>query len=267
MVATIHPIGDLLRSIGGDAVQVEVLLPPRASPNTWEATPSQIRLLASAYGFVSVGAGLDGWLTGLLPSTPTVRTLQLADGLDLEHDAHGHGADGSGDPHVWLDPILVRDGIVPVLADYLVAASPGRANEIGRRAAVLSDSLTALDAWIHEELSSVGGRRYVATHGAWTYYSARYDLESLGSVYERPGHEPSAAGLARLVRGARAAGLTAVLAEPQLAGTGAEALAEELGIGVVVVDPLGGPGLPERDHYVDMMRFNTRAFAEAMAPR
>ncbi|MEQ8331243.1 MAG: metal ABC transporter substrate-binding protein [Longimicrobiales bacterium] len=269
IVASIHPVADLLARIGGDAVRVEALLPPRAAPDTWELTPSRVRLLASAEGYVTVGAGLDGWVDGLgeVGPRPTAR-LRLTDHVTLSESdhAHGHGVE-EGDPHVWLDPILVRDDLLPVLTEFVVSRAPEAADAIRARGGAVADSLTALDAWIRRELTPVSGRGFVATHGAWGYFSRRYGVESLGSVYERPGHEPSATGLAALVRSARAAGLAAILTEPQLADGTARALAREVGAAVEIVDPLGGPGLDGRETYYDMMRFNARAFARAMADR
>ena len=63
---------------------------------------------------------------------------------------------------------------------------------------------------------------------------------------------------------AREAGIPSVLTEPQLAATAAEALAEELGVGITLADPLGGTGVEGRDSYFAMMRFNARAFREAL---
>ena len=135
------------------------------------------------------------------------------------------------------------------------------------RASLLADSLTVLDQEIRRLLSEATDRGFVATHDAWAYFCDRYELESLGSLYERPGHEPSARGLADLIEAARGANLTAVLTEPQLAATAARALADELGAEIVVVDPLGGPGLEGREGYLDMMRFNARSFARALGSR
>jgi zinc transport system substrate-binding protein len=263
-VATIFPVADLVSLVGGDAVRVETLLPPRASPATWEVTPSQLRSVAAAEGVVSVGGGLDAWLERGDGLDQVPHRLRLTDGLTLLDESHDHGAGASGDPHVWLDPILVRDRLVPRFVEFLTGIVPAAAPGLRQRAERLGDSLTALDGEIRSALSDAAGRRFVATHHAWAYFSQRYGLESLGSLYERPGHEPSARGLARLIEEARSEGLTAVLSEPQLAGTAALALADELGAVVVVVDPLGGAMLEGRDGYLQMMRFNARAFRRAL---
>jgi zinc transport system substrate-binding protein len=265
VVVTIFPIADLVARVAGDALRVETLLPPRASLHTWEATPGQIRSLRHAAGYVTVGGGLDGWLEGLGEDTPGLATLRLTDGMTLRRSEHAAQGEDTGDPHVWLDPILVRDEILPRLTSFLAHLVPeARAAGVRARGAAVADSLTALDAQIRGELANLPRRGFIATHEAWTYFADRYGLHDLGSLYEGPGHEPSAQGLARLVDAARATGLRAVLTEPQLAETAARALADEVGAEIVLVDPLGGPGLPDREGYFQLMRFNARAFARAL---
>lgn len=266
VVVTIFPVADLVARVAGDRLEVQTLLPPRASPATWEATPAQIRALHRAAGYVTVGGGLDGWLDELGGVGGAPPLLRLTDGMMLRRSGGEHGASTSGDPHVWLDPILVRDVLVQKIVDFLVPISPD-STDVRRRADLLADSLTALDAEIRDTLARAEHRSFVATHDAWTYFAARYGLVPLGSLYERPGHEPSARALARLVDAAREAGLTAVLSEPQLAETAARALASELGGRVVTVDPLGGPDLEGRSDYMSLMRYNARAFARALEGR
>ncbi|HSW30050.1 MAG TPA: metal ABC transporter substrate-binding protein [Longimicrobiales bacterium] len=274
VVATIFPVADLAARVGGDAVRVETLLPSRASIHTWEATPAQIRSLGRARAYITVGGGLDGWLEGMGTDAPGLRTLRLTDGMALlraeEGHDHDHGADpGSegettGDPHVWLDPLLVRDEFVPRIRDLLVELQPAQEAAIRARAGALADSLTALDGEIRAILSGRTLDGFIATHDAWAYFAERYGLVPLGNLYASPGHEPSARGLAVLVEAARAAGLPAVLSEPQLSETAAAALAAELGVAVVSVDPMGGPDVEDRRSYFDLMRFNARAFARAL---
>jgi zinc transport system substrate-binding protein len=264
VVVSIFPVADLVARIGGKAIRVETLLPPRASPSTWEVTPAQIRSLDEAAGYVTVGGGLDGWLEGLVDDMPRLRRLRLTDGLKLHREAENAGEGETGDPHVWLDPILVRDALLPRISTFLQLLVPGEASGIRERAATLADTLTRLDAELRAELSPLPRRGFVSTHDAWGYFAERYDLKPLGSIYESPGHEPSAKGLAHLVDVARASGVTAVLAEPQLAETAAAALAGELHAEVIVVDPLGGPGLRGRESYMELMRTDGRAFVRAL---
>lgn len=262
VAATLHPIASLVREVGGDAVSVRTLLPPGAHPDSYEATPRMAEALAGAELVVRVGGAVDDWLG----DRHRGRQLVLTDGLTLRGAAHSHGGrqHGTGNPHVWLDPVLVRDSILPRLVDALAEAAPESAGEFRRRGSAFADSLTALDAEIRGLLEDARSRRFVAAHPAWTYFADRYELEDLGSLHPSPGAELGARELARLVDRARDRGGVAVIAEPQLGRSGVDALARELGVRVEVADPVGGAGLEGRQDYLSLMRFNARAFARAL---
>jgi ABC-type Zn uptake system ZnuABC Zn-binding protein ZnuA len=260
VVASIFPVYDLARFMGEGFVNVEVLLPPRASPSTFEPTARQMARLSGADGYIFIGGGLDHWAERLVQ--PGDFVVRLTDGLELEQ-GHAHEGDpGTGNPHVWLDPILVRDALLPRIEDVLARAAPERAAEIGERARALSDSLTSLDLEIREALSGLSSRAFVSTHSAWVYFAQRYGLLEVGAVYESPGREPSSRHLARLVEDARAAGVRAVFVEPQLGEAGARAVAAELGAEVYLLDPQGGQ--EGREGYLSLMRYDTRQFAAGL---
>ncbi len=261
MVASIFPLGDLTRMVAGEDIVVDVLVSPRADPSTFEPSPQQLRQLVGSRAFILVGGGMDDWSQAVLGATEDIPRVRLNDGIALREGGHG---EGTGDPHVWLDPILVREHWLPKLVAALTVARPDARERIEERGRALADSLTALDAWMSERLSPARGKSFVATHSAWNYLAARYGIEELGSVYPSPGQEPSSRALADLVDKARAAGVGAVFTEPQLGETGARALAAELGVPIHVLDPLGGPGLEGRESYLSMMRFNTDQIADAL---
>jgi ABC-type Zn uptake system ZnuABC Zn-binding protein ZnuA len=262
VAASLHPIASLVRDVGGEAVSVRTLLPPGAHPDSYEATPRMAEALSGADLVVRVGGAVDDWLG----DRHRGRELVLTDGITLRGSAHSHGGrqHGTGNPHIWLDPILVRDAVLPRLIDALAAEAPTAADEFRRRGAALADSLTALDAEIRALLDDARFRRFVAAHPAWTYFADRYDLEDLGSLHPSPGAELGARELARLVDQARARGGVAVIAEPQLGRAGVDALARSVGVSVEVADPVGGEGVEGRQDYLSLMRFNARAFARAL---
>ena len=272
-VATIQPLGLVLRELGGERVAVAVLVPPGASPHTFEPQPSDVSALARARLLVEAGGGLDGWVHALLNAAqakPAVTTLLEVPGLDplpAIAGAHADAAPGSHaprlDPHAWLDPIRVRDALLPALAAQLAALDPaGRAHYEASRDAFAA-RLTALDAEIRATLAG-HGRRFLAFHAAWRYFAQRYQLDEVGVIEEAPGEEPTPRELGALSRRARDAGLPAILIEPQLSPRIAEMLARDLGAALVTVDPNGDPSDPERATYEGLMRWNARAFARAL---
>jgi ABC-type Zn uptake system ZnuABC Zn-binding protein ZnuA len=203
---------------------------------------------------------MDHWAERLIQ--PGDAVVRLTDGLELQQ-GHAHEGDpGTGNPHVWLDPVLVRDALLPRIEEVLVGAAPDRASEIHERRLALADSLTSLDLEIREALSGVGSGAFVSTHAAWVYFAERYGLVEVGAVYESPGREPSSRHLARLVEEARDGGVRAVFVEPQLGEAGARAVAAELGVEVYLLDPQGGQ--EGREGYLSLMRYNTRQLAAAL---
>jgi zinc transport system substrate-binding protein len=261
VAASIHPIAALVRAVGGEDVTVRTLLPPGTHPDAYDATPRMAEALAGAHLVVRVGGALDGWLE----SRRGARQVVLTDGMTLRgRHEHSHGGGVTGNPHVWLDPILVRDTILPALVDALIAEAPEAGAAFRRRAAAFSDSLTILDAEIRAMLETARVRRFVSAHPAWVYFADRYDLEEIGTLHPSPGRELGARELARVVALAREEGGVGVIAEPQLGRAGVDALARELRVRVEVADPVGGEGLDGRDDYLALMRYNARAFARAL---
>lgn len=278
VTASIRPVALLVAEVGGDQVTVRTLLPPGASPHGYEPTPSQVRDLAGADLLVTVGAGLDPWAERLHRAVGReVPELELAEHTRLlpapvehhhegedggEQEAHPHHG-GEGDPHLWLDPVRVRDDLVPAIAAALSAAAPDLAPGFARRGEALRDRLTDLDRELALGLRPFAGRAFVAFHASFTYFAARYGLRQVAVVEPLPGREPSARWMRRVIEAGRQAGARAVLVEPQFNPRIGRTIAEQFGARVVTVDPLGSP--EAGGTYADLMRFNLAAFREALA--
>jgi len=251
-VATITPLGFLLEELGGERVTVHVLVPPGATPHTFEPRPSDLARVAEARLFVTAGRGVDEWVASLaVAEGPAPLVLQ--------------GALGPGqDPHFWLDPIAVRDGVLPVLEAALVAADPDGREHYAERRRAFAHILSALDHEIRSALTGVSRRPVVPLHDAWGAFATRYGIPLLPPVEQRAAEEPTPRTLARLADTARARGAVAVLVEPQLPPAAAAALAESLGVHSVVADPYGDPRVPERSSYEALLAFDAEAFRRAL---
>lgn len=260
VVASVFPVADLAAAVGGGDVQVSTLLPPGASPATFDVTPEVMRRVRRARLVVLVGGGLDPWAEDLAEGGGS-RSVRLLEGLALRSSGD---APGTGNPHLWLDPIRTRDELVPRIAEALSAAVPALRDRFLDRAAALADSLTSLDREIRRSLEPLEARSFVASHPAWLYYAERYGLQQVGVAHEHPGREPSARAIARLLDRAREAEVGAVFREPQIAEAGARSLAEELGVPLLVLDPLGGAEVEGRDSYQALLRYNTAQFVRGL---
>lgn len=262
----------LVHELAGERVRVTTLVPPGASPHAFEPRPRDVARLAQAGLFLRVGAGLDDWTLALLratPEPPAVFALMDSPGLGplpAAADGHGHGERARLDPHVWLDPLRVRDAIAPALAEQLARFDPKGEAHYRARLADFRARLDALDAELRTVLAAAPARTFLPFHPAWRYFAERYGLAELGAVEEAAGEEPTPRELARLVEAARRAGVRAILVEPQLPPRVAATLAAELDGATVLVDPTGDPSDPARSRYEPLLRWNARAFARALGP-
>jgi len=254
VAVTIFPVGDIVRVLAGSAADVVVILPAGASPATFEPAPDVVRRLAGAHLVVAVGAGADDWGSDLAHAWGAP-LLVLTESMTLKHQ---------NNPHVWLDPVLVRDAILPQLTQALIRVAPEAEESLRTRAAEYRESLMVLDQEIHATLSAVESRAFVATHPAWPYFAERYDLQQIGVLYPAPGQELTPRGLATVIDQARRARVHAVFTEPQLGEAGARALADELDARIGMLDPLGGPAVADRNSYDALLRFNARELARTL---
>lgn len=298
VVATIYPLADIVGRIGGEKVKVSSLLPAGASPHTYEPTVEQARQIEQAELLIYVGAGLDDWAAkmfeaagpGLLVIAASDRVPMIEAGpyqyiendascngdfeqdCDPDHPDHdGHDCHsrcshdhGPKDPHFWLDPLLVRDSLCPAVFEKLVALGPAQEAYFQQNYEDYRQELTLLHDEIDATLTALAQDSFITFHSAWQYFARRYGLREVAVIARFPGQEPSAGWLAELVELIEAEEIGAIFAEPQFPARLAENIAEEAGIEVLVLDPLGGENIAGRQSYLEMMRYNLSVFEKAM---
>lgn len=273
VAASIFPLADITKQIAGDRADVITVLPPGASPHTFEPTPDQVRQLSRASLLIQVGANLDEWAAkAVISAAPGVTVVKVADGVSLlagryEHTEHaeeaGHHHAGPN-PHIWLDPVIARDHIVPAVADGLCKVDPEGAEFYRQNAARYREELTVLDDETRRRTAGLANKSFISFHNAWTYYAARYGLKEAAVIEQFPGQEPPAKWLAEVVETARKTGAKTIFAEPQLSSKAAEVIAAEFGGKVLILDPLGDPGLPDRNNYLELIRYNTAILVQGL---
>ncbi|MEX2535501.1 MAG: metal ABC transporter substrate-binding protein [Trueperaceae bacterium] len=293
VVTSIAPYGDLVAQLTGELAEVSVLLPAGASPHTFEPTPRDAVQLMDA-DLVVLNGGIDEWLHEMVVAVnaqvPLLEALDvlapaLSASVEDEHDEeehdgedhdeeehdeeeHSEGADPAHEhlhtgvnPHVWLDPLLVIDVVVAV-ADTLAQLDPANAATYQARAQVLTADLKALDAQLRDTLAPVAGAPFIPLHDAWPYFTQRYDLDLVMEIEPFPGREPSPRYLATVVATIAESGAPAIFSEAGLSDRPARVLAEEAGVGLFELDPLGRAG----ESYQDLLRRNTATVLEALSP-
>jgi zinc transport system substrate-binding protein len=283
VAASIVPLGDFCQKLGGEAVAVQVLLPPGASPHAFEPPPSVMAAAALARVFVYIGAGMEPWAAKLLTSQASASRIvvEATKGVPLiqevnqppaagrhkhhdDHDALGQPphSHAGGNPHIWLDPALAQD-ICRSIAAAFIQADPARREYFEASLKDYLAALTALDQEIQARSRTWPIREFVSFHPSFTYFARRYNLREAGVMEIAPGREPSPRHLQRLIAAIRQGGLKAVFAEPQFNPRVAEVLARESGVRVLTLDPVGGRP-PYGSDYINMMRYNLEVMDQGM---
>jgi zinc/manganese transport system substrate-binding protein len=260
-VATTTIVGDLVRSVGGDRVHVDTLVPAGADPHEHEPRPSDAVALADAELVVKSGGDLDEWLDDLIESAGgDAAELTLLDSVRRMGD----------DPHWWQDP---RNAILAVEAirDALAEADPDGRREYERNAAAYVRQLRTLDEEIRRCMERVPPeqRKLVTTHDSLGYFAERYGLEVIGSVIPSLSTQaqPSAKDVEALVEQIEDEGVETVFPEAAVSQRLERAISRESGAevgGELWTDSLGGEG-SGAETYLDAMRANANTLAEGMS--
>jgi zinc transport system substrate-binding protein len=259
VAASLLPLADFARQVGGDRVRVETLIPAGASPHTYELTPAQLQAVSRAHVLVLNGVGLEYWADKVISAAnnPDLVVVIASDGLGLiASDEH----DSGGNPHVWLSPLNAIHQ-VELIRDGLIQADPAGAEVYRANADRYIAELRTLDRDTRETVAAFTHRQFIAFHAAWVYFARDYDLEQAAVVETTPGKEPSPAEVAAIVKTARAIGAQAIFAEPQFSSKAAEVIAAESGAQVLFLNPLGQS--PDYG-YIDLMRYNLGEMSKAL---
>lgn len=260
VVASIAPLADFARQVGGDLVRVDMIIPPGASPHTYQFRPDQMKALSAAAVLVLNGIGLEYWADKAIDAAanPKLVVVRTADGIPVL-DSGGDEHPG-GNPHVWLDPVLaVRQ--VEAIRDAFIKADPPNSGTYRTNAARYIAELKRLDAQIRRSVKGFRQKRFIAFHPAWSYFVRRYGLVQAAVIEDFPGKEPDPARIRQVVQIARRLKARAVFAEPQFSPRAAQVIAEEAGAKVVMLDPLGRP--PDYS-YLTTMRGNLSQMESAL---
>ena len=260
VAASIPPLADFARQVGGDHVNVVTLVPPGASPHTYELTPSQVEQVARARLLVLNGVGLEYWADKLIQATgnPKLIVVDTWQGIEI---LDGETGEPGGNPHIWLDP---QNAIVQVehIRDALILADPAHAEGYRSRTEAYVSQLQTLDREVAAEIGTWSSRQFIAFHPAWAYFARHYGLEQAAVIERSPGREPSPAEVAAIVETAKRIGAKAIFAEPQFSAKAAQAIAEESGAAVLFLDPLGSS--LDDPSYLNLLRYNVSQMAKAL---
>lgn len=280
IVADIAPVHALVATVMEGAGAPELLIPASMSPHDLALKPSQARALGRADLVVWMGPEMSPWLDRVMQANGANQmALMRVPGTELlafredtlfgdDHDGHvedGHDHGHSGiDPHAWLDPMNAAVWM-QALAERLAVMDPDNADLYRSNAeAGVADLQTLIDT-MSEQLAPARTVGLIAFHDAFQYLEARFGLHMVGSVTPGDDSDPGPARISALRQAAQTGEVVCAFAEPQFNPGLLDAVTEEAGLPVAVLDPLGATLEPGPDLYLQMMSGMAEAIADCVA--
>jgi zinc transport system substrate-binding protein len=250
VAATIAPLSEFVKIVGGDKVAITVIVPPGAEPHTFEPTPSQMREVANADLYVMNGAGLEFWMAKMLQANERMVVLDSSQGIALLQES-----EGQIDPHIWLS---LRNAAVQVdnICSGMIEVDPQNKDYYKKNRDNYLEKLKALDEELNRTFASKKSKVFVVHHPAWTYFARDYGLSQVPLMENEK--EPGPKYLGEVVDLAKKSNIKTIFVEPEYNPKAAEVIAREMNASIISLDPLA------ENYLVNMARAG-REIAKSLA--
>ena len=228
VVVTLVPVGDFVENVGGDKVDVTVMVPPGASPHTYEPIPSQMVAVSQAGVYVKVGSGVEfelEWMGEVIEANPDMLVVDSSVDVELM----------GSDPHIWNSPVNAKI-MVENICNGLAKVDPDNASFYAKNRDDYLKELGILDGYIHCKLDGFTNRNFMIYHPSFGYFASEYDLTQL--AVEHGGKEPTPQVIQDCIDKARQYDLDYMFVAPQFATDDCETIAGEIGGQTAPMDPL-----------------------------
>ncbi|WP_321429203.1 metal ABC transporter solute-binding protein, Zn/Mn family [uncultured Methanolobus sp.] len=272
---SIVPQQQFVEKIAGDNVEVVVMVPPGASPHSYEPTPSQLTALSDAKMYAMVGSGItveDTMIGKLEDLNSDMLIVDCSEGITLvemvahshDEEEHDHEAEGEEhdheeeeglDPHIWTSPDNVEIMVENIYQGLVEVDPDNQETYLANKNAYLAE-LAELDEQIQTTLEGKEGTSFMVYHPAWGYFAKHYGITQVPVEIE--GKEPSVQDMQNLIDEAKEKGIKVIFVQSGFSTVSAEAIASEIDGEVVELDPLA-------KDYIDNLSKVAEAFKEGLA--
>ena len=298
--ASIFPIYDIAKQIGGDKIQAHLLIQPGESPHTFEPTVTTKKNISNSNTVFVVGHLLDNWIENLVDDKSKVvvvdKNISLMryedddhdehekdhashdnhddhdkdhddhdkdhdDDHDKDHDDHAGHAHGEFDPHYWLSP---SNGIQIAfnIKEELKRLDSNNSDYYENNYKIFKSSIENLRDQLLDQSRTIQNAPFVTMHAAWEYYGNAFNLNIAGSFEPEAAEEPTPRYLKELQHTIEKENVKVIFSEPQLSISSLSAFISDNGLGIGILDPLGGS--EDNDSYQKILQYNMDVLREKL---
>lgn len=279
VVASFYPFYEIAKEIGGNNTIVTSIIPLGAEPHDWEISPQQIPEIMEADMIVYNGIGFDTWLgqeeqfrnsllVDVSKDLQLIGNKQQQESKKIEYNEKYKEHKSVYDPHIWLDPILVKN-ISKTINNALIKLDPTNTDSYKQNTNNFIQKLDALDSVIKKSLLNCELKDFIAFHQAFQYFADRYGLTQ-HTVHESisPESEILPQQIIKIIQLAKDLNIDTIyseeLTDPRLTQT----LVSEIPNGkVLLLSPIEGLNQEEQKKnigYIDKMYMNLENLQEGL---
>ena len=269
VVTTFLPVYLFTKAVAGDVADVEILVKPGTEVHEYQGTPANVKAIATAKILVKNGLGLEEFLADTIKNAENSQLMEIdaSKGISAinkispidktatgEHD-HDHQ---SGNPHVWLDPVLAKQQIINI-RDGLIIADPGNKANYQTNAAAYIQKLDNLNNEFQQTIKQTPNCTFITFHDAFPYLAKRYNLKQL-AVVEIPEKQLSPTDVQKVVNTVKKYQVKALFSEPGLDNKLLTSISQDLGLTVRTLDSLE-TGDTNPEYYFKAMKTNLESLS------
>lgn len=241
LTVSILPQRTFVEKIAGDDFEVNVLIPPGASPAAYTLLPSQLKDISRSTIWFRIGyIGFEhSWKDKIAQANSNMKVVNISEGLDLiadkieQHGDHVH-IDGV-DPHVWLSPVMAKQ-LAKRILDELIDLKPEKTVEYKANYMRFVKECDQLNIDLKSKLKDYAGRKFIVFHPSLSYYAREYGLDQYS--LESGGKEPTPQHLKMVVDMAKKENIKIVYIQSEFDREHARVFADEIGGEIIQVWPL-----------------------------
>jgi zinc transport system substrate-binding protein len=253
-IVSIVPQKSIVEAIGGELVNVSVMVLPGNSPHSYEPKASQMKDLNDAKIYFAIGVEFENaWLKRFQNQNKSLKIVDTSKGIEKlamikhkhddddhkghkHHDHHDDHKAESKDPHVWTSTQNLKV-IAKNIYNELISIDSKNSATYEANYKLLINKIDSVQSQIKEILKDTPkDSKFMVFHPAWGYFANEYGLIQIAVEVE--GKEPKPAILVELIKEAREENIKAIFTQPEFSEKSAKVIADELGIKVIKASPL-----------------------------
>ncbi len=225
--SSFYPIYDFVKKIGKDRVDVSTIVPAGIEPHDFEPTAKQIIELQKADVIFINGAGFESWINKMGNATV----------VDLSKDLPAENLGSTQDPHIWLDPILVKT-YSKTIFEKLISLDPQNTDYYTNNFNEFNNKLELLNLDISRNLTNCDLNDFIAFHDAFGYFVKRYGLTQHSISGSSPGADINPQRIAEAIKLAEQLGVSIIFSEDNIEPRLSNTIANEIGGKVLILSPI-----------------------------